>query len=623
MKKIILAIAVLFPTLLLGQSRTFNLSTFDGYTKSQLQTAGKADIDWGNLINVPDTVMSMIDSTVMLNVRDFGAVGDGVTDDRDAIYNSFVAAINNNLPIYIPFGDTFYVNSAIALQITGRKDIKILGGGTIYAPDFTGTIITLTADTSNLSQPLVKSIVRGDTLIRFDISGLDILRGDICTIFSDSSWNGSDEVFCGEIVKVRNLYGDTAISIYGSANSGYRLARIIPIKKSTFEIDGVKFIGDNSTATHSQTSMVFIKGFSAVRISNSTFADCQYSAIRIDNCDNVKLHHNYIYENSRMGFGYGAIFSGCNDVEVSNNRGDGSRHCITTGQSNTYSNPTKNISVHNNTYSNSPGFYGAIDTHHGTNYITISNNLIHSGGINIRSINTTIKDNDIYQRDGNPGIAITCFIKWLGGYFIIDGNNCIAYDTTARTSFLYYSNSTLDDVSIDDFIISNNFAEVSYQGVQIAISKNNNRIKNLTLSGNKINTHSGNMWGLDIPSLYTKIDKLLLINENYTSNQGGGIRINCDTSKYISLTNVNISVKGREALFIRYFENIIINGGYFDSDYTTKSLMSATKYLSMKNTFWNERSFNVTDYCDLSDIFGNRYHPSYDPTISSLSQVPY
>jgi hypothetical protein len=567
-------------------------------------------------------VINQINETYY-SVTDFGAIGDGTTDDRLAVYNALSAAITANVPLYIPSGKIFYMNSAVSLAMSGRKDVKIFGGGTIYVPDFSGTVFTFTADTSNLSEALTYPIIKGDTLIKFSTTGLDILRGDICTIYSDSLWKNTADVYKGEIVKVRTIYGDTAISIYGSVSMDYSAANIIPIKKSTIEIEGVRFIGNNSTAVHPMSSMLDIRCFSRVKISKCEFSNCQYVAIRIDNCDNIRIHNNETYENSKSGFGYGVIVSGTNDAEIFNNRTDGSRHCVTTGHSAIYSHPVKYLSVHDNTYSNAPGFFGAIDTHHGTDFVSIENNTIHSGGVNIRSINTIIRNNKIYQRGNIPAIQIVCYNKWEGGYFIIDGNTCQAYDTTENTSFLYFANSLVQNSIIDNFIITNNKADVAYLGTQIFVNTDGNTIRNLKLCNNTIFTHSGEQWGLDIPSPKLKINKLLLSEENYYTNAGGGIRITCDTSAYLSLNNLNITAQGNVALYLTYFENIIINGGYFDSNYATLSLLSATKYLAIKNTFWNERSFNVSNHCDLSDILGNRYNPSYSPTINSLSQVTY
>ena len=85
-----------------------------------------------------------------VNVRDFGAVGDGVADDRQAIVDAFAAALDN-LPceVYFPAG-VYGISNGITLNMTyGTGGLAVRGAGrdvtTIkyleegYNPDVTGT----------------------------------------------------------------------------------------------------------------------------------------------------------------------------------------------------------------------------------------------------------------------------------------------------------------------------------------------------------------------------------------------------------------------------------------------------------------------------------------------------
>lgn len=88
-------------------------------------------------------------NTTRINVRDFGAVGDGVTDDRQAIVDAFAAALNN-LPceVYFPAG-TYGISNGITVNMEyGTGGLLVRGAGrdvtTIkyledgYNPDVTG-----------------------------------------------------------------------------------------------------------------------------------------------------------------------------------------------------------------------------------------------------------------------------------------------------------------------------------------------------------------------------------------------------------------------------------------------------------------------------------------------------
>ena len=69
---------------------------------------------------------------IQRSIEEFGAVGDGVTDNASAFASAF-AAIDDNTILVVPQG-TFLVSSALASTVTGKKNIKIIGhGGVIKA----------------------------------------------------------------------------------------------------------------------------------------------------------------------------------------------------------------------------------------------------------------------------------------------------------------------------------------------------------------------------------------------------------------------------------------------------------------------------------------------------------
>ena len=75
---------------------------------------------------------SMIEGAPV-NVKDFGAVGDGVTDDTAAIQAAIKAAISSQLQVFIPGGtyivsDTLQVNNSFSLTIQGCGERETLIG---------------------------------------------------------------------------------------------------------------------------------------------------------------------------------------------------------------------------------------------------------------------------------------------------------------------------------------------------------------------------------------------------------------------------------------------------------------------------------------------------------------
>lgn len=62
------------------------------------------------------------------NVKDYGAVGDGVADDTTKIQNAANACISNGGILYFPNG-TYKITSTITFDATSQKGIRIIGSG--------------------------------------------------------------------------------------------------------------------------------------------------------------------------------------------------------------------------------------------------------------------------------------------------------------------------------------------------------------------------------------------------------------------------------------------------------------------------------------------------------------
>jgi parallel beta-helix repeat protein len=71
------------------------------------------------------SVQSKLQESV--SVKDFGAIGDGVTDDTTAITNAIQAGINNGFKVYFPAG--VYVCNALSFNGSSTKFVKIVGDG--------------------------------------------------------------------------------------------------------------------------------------------------------------------------------------------------------------------------------------------------------------------------------------------------------------------------------------------------------------------------------------------------------------------------------------------------------------------------------------------------------------
>lgn len=99
------------------------------------QMWGGDDEEWS--VDFTDTINEMIDDKVgnlrIVNARDYGAVGDGVTDDTESIQNALHYAEEQGLPLYIPAGN-YLVSKTISTYTEADSDkqsntLNIFGSG--------------------------------------------------------------------------------------------------------------------------------------------------------------------------------------------------------------------------------------------------------------------------------------------------------------------------------------------------------------------------------------------------------------------------------------------------------------------------------------------------------------
>jgi len=115
-----------------------------------------------------------------VSVKDFGAVGDGITDDRAAI----VAAITASKAVYFPAGN-YLVSSPITITTSLQGRVLYADGAqdsptaTIYCKDITGYLFNF-------------SVASGSTIIGFTVKGLAFDGSNGAGVYSSGSttWQG-------------------------------------------------------------------------------------------------------------------------------------------------------------------------------------------------------------------------------------------------------------------------------------------------------------------------------------------------------------------------------------------------------------------------------------------------
>jgi len=429
----------------------------------------------------------------------FGAKGDGITDDTDAIIATF-DAVPDGSTVFFPLG-TYILKGADTIEVSKSLNIIFAADAIIDATSSTaspifrftgsvGTYYSLGADASKGDRTITVNATLASTLSEGDIIKLstdDALGGD------GTLWNdGRSYYFKGELAEVLSVDGTTVELKNGLCDdytaSGTVVAKVNAISGS---LENFRLLGDvaeNDIGVEISYSKNYevkggeIKGFgnSCLYINNSFHAVVDgFSAS--------------VIWRSGLGTSYGINISTSQNVVVQNCNISGGRHAITLGGRE----PCRYVTITDNILDSDPdSTICCLGTHSNTQYIKITNNII-KNGLGISGIDTEVKGNLITSYNLGPdklfeyspeGSNITC------NYLDISGNTFYS-ETTQTIRGIYIrskvANRVISTLSINNNIFKGTFNAITIQlyntsGEGFTINNVNINNNNFKLSGNKI-----------------------------------------------------------------------------------------------------------------------------------------
>jgi hypothetical protein len=631
MKKLsLILLAVLISIGINAQIQTVGIGSApnDG-TGDNLRTAfQKVNNNSTYLKTLTDTLYNL--HQTYINVVDFGATGDGQTDDYAAILAAVEYAADKDMEIIVPSGH-YLINGQIEVDYTtsfkmrGIGDVKFDYSG-YPPPSLNSDYFYVSFDTIALGA-LLSDASEGDRYIDVATGSLSIndyfyLRDTLDYI--------EGYIDKGEVVQVKEIVSGTQVEIYEPLFDSYTAASTSCYKTSEGRsyLKNIQFIAPTLyNPSANRVRFLDFRNFNNLTIEDVIVNNAVYQNLSINFSRNVTINNYRTTRSLRTGFGYGLVIGASQDITVTNSMFKGVRHGFTTGG---YF-PARAITLSNNIFGSANGWPYCFDTHPGAEHITLQNNILY-GGVQMRSPNTKILDNHIIMDDSAATTGVFYSIQHgpvNSDYSIIKGNTIerITESVGGLGVNVHFqkNNDTIQELIIADNIIKN----VSY-GINISseTDSTSNKIEGLRIRDNYI-TCNGNGYPLVI-SGEVNVGKLEVDGGSYTNASGANY------SAYFICRNID-DLSIRNTTMLSSTSNIylnpddVTNAVISENDFKLYSsvtngsilLRNMERGIVHDNYFYNTgKSIDVRD-SDTAYIYNNNYDLQGDSIYSTGVEMYY
>lgn len=327
-----------------------------------------------------------------VNVKDFGAVGDGIADDTAALQ----LALDQDRRVVLPAGSYLVSGSLTApndLRMKFEGGAKIVAGSGTYS---NGYVLSASGSAAQI-EDLSSNVSEGDGTLVF-ASAPTLSFGDIIFIYNptDSSWSGFRTYYrAGEFCTVVSVSGSTVAVANGMYDS-YTAASVDVYKMSPIKVE---LENPRIESEGVPVGLINILYSDLVSIINPDLSQKHDSCLLIERSVNVNITGGTIINlGESVGTDhYGLVISNCQDVSTQGGTYYARKHAITTGGANVVGGvPNRNVRYVGATLSNDRASNLHAADFHGNCEFCYFDSCTIRNGVTLQGANNSVINCDIY-----------------------------------------------------------------------------------------------------------------------------------------------------------------------------------------------------------------------------------
>jgi hypothetical protein len=260
------------------------------------------------------------------NVKDFGAVGDGVTNDAAAFAAAIAAVASTGQSIYVPAG-TYVIGSAL----TSTGHLNMFGDGDKSILDFSGATIAGSCITVSGALTQIQNIssasIYGLTVTFASAPSLAI--DDVFCIYDTDLWLPiRANYYKGEWCQVKGVAGSAA-TVTNPLYDSYTPATttVYKLESKAVSFRNLRLVGGANTF-----GLLKIQFCEQAKLENVSVYNENYQGVEFDRCYNSEVTNCYMFNKGTGTLDdYGIIFSNSQKFRVIGGDYYARRHGVTIG----------------------------------------------------------------------------------------------------------------------------------------------------------------------------------------------------------------------------------------------------------------------------------------------------